>query len=510
MTIRSKITVSLVSVAVLLGTTVLVATSLLLPRYLKQQLHARGVQLASAIGGENRNAILGENWFDLKASLARAASRQPDVAYLFVMDGMGRVLAHTFDEGFPTELRNANRPIKPARRQIRVMDTGSTRIYDVAECVWIDEEQIGTVRVGLNMGGVQRIIRQTFGSIVLATLGVMVVGISVGAGLSGLIVKPIRVLRKGTEIVGGGDFEHRVGTDAKDEIGQLSRAFDAMTEKLKTVTASRDELNREVEQRERAERAQQETLANLERSNRDLEQFAYSASHDLQEPLRKVTAFGDLLRRDCGEAVGEDGHKYIEVMMSATERMQNLINALLTFSRVVTRGKQFAPVNLNEVVSGVLSDLETRISETGAVVDVGELPVIDADPTQMRQLTQNLIGNALKFHKKDEAPHVNVFAEPVTADDGDRPVDSATQWRLVVADNGIGFDEQYAERIFGVFQRLHARQKYSGSGIGLAVCRRIAERHGGTIEAKPKPDGGAMFVVMLPAKHEENEQEDPA
>lgn len=230
-----------------------------------------------------------------------------------------------------------------------------------------------------------------------------------------------------------------------------------------------------------------ERTAELHRSNRELEQFAYVASHDLQEPLRKVLAFGDRLKARCADQVGDQGREYIERMQTAAARMRTLIQDLLTYSRVGTRAVEFAPVPLGEVAAEVLSDLELRLEQTGATVDLGPLPAVEADRLQMRQLFQNLIGNALKFRRPDAPPRVTVRAET----DGDR-------CRLTVTDNGIGFDNTYADRIFQVFQRLHGRDEYEGTGIGLAICRKIAERHGGTITADGRPGLGATFAVTLP------------
>jgi signal transduction histidine kinase len=255
-----------------------------------------------------------------------------------------------------------------------------------------------------------------------------------------------------------------------------------------------------LSRRQRAEAVLRRKTGQLARSNQDLEQFAYSASHDLQEPLRKVMAFGSLLEKEYGDKLEGDGHLYLASIGKATRRMQTLITDLLGYARVTTRGKTFVAVNLNEVVQGVLSDLEVRIGETNAQVNVGDLPEIHADPTQMRQLLQNLIGNALKFHKPDEHPVITVSAEPVTGEGGPTSAPPVC-CRIQVKDNGIGFDEKYLERIFGVFQRLHGRDAYEGSGIGLAVSRRIAERHGGTITATSQPGEGATFTVLLPFKH---------
>jgi light-regulated signal transduction histidine kinase (bacteriophytochrome) len=233
----------------------------------------------------------------------------------------------------------------------------------------------------------------------------------------------------------------------------------------------------------------------LKRSNRELSDFAHVASHDLQEPLRKVTAFGDRLQAKFGDALGDQGKDYLARMQSAASRMQRLIEGLLSFSRVTTKAKPFEPVDLNKVTTDVLSDLEVRIQESGGRVDVSSLPTLSADPLQMRQLFQNLISNALKFHKDDQQPVITVSAAE----------QAGTSFQITIEDNGIGFDEQYAERIFGVFQRLHGRQEYEGSGIGLSVCRRIVERHGGSIEARGTPGEGATFRIVLPAEHAEGE-----
>jgi light-regulated signal transduction histidine kinase (bacteriophytochrome) len=229
----------------------------------------------------------------------------------------------------------------------------------------------------------------------------------------------------------------------------------------------------------------------LEQSNRELQDFASVASHDLQEPLRKVQAFGDRLKSGSGAALDAQGRDYLERMLSATKRMQSLIQDLLSFCRVTSQARLFMPVDLAQVAREVLSDLEVRIAETNASVDVGNLPTIDADAVQMRQLLQNLIGNALKFHQKGKPPAVRLYAERAT--DG--------MLRLVVEDNGIGFEEKYLDRIFTVFQRLHSRAEYAGTGVGLAICRKIAQRHGGDITAKSAPGVGTSFVVALPYRH---------
>lgn len=246
----------------------------------------------------------------------------------------------------------------------------------------------------------------------------------------------------------------------------------------------------------------------LEQSNRELQDFAYVASHDLQEPLRKVQAFGDRLARKYNEVLGLEGNDYVKRMRDASSRMQTLINDLLTFSRVTTKAQPFQPINLKEITEAVVSDLEVRIEETQGKVVIGDLPEIDADPLQMRQLMQNLIGNALKFHRKDESPLIKIYSpQQMLKNTGSfvfngetlkTQSNSETVCQIAIQDNGIGFDEKYLDRIFTVFQRLHGRTEYEGSGVGLAVCRKIVERHNGNITAKSKEGVGSTFLITLP------------
>ena len=260
----------------------------------------------------------------------------------------------------------------------------------------------------------------------------------------------------------------------------LSWLVHRSTSREETIRVELLENQRQL--REHAER--------LEQSNSALDEFASIASHDLQEPLRKISSFGRMLEESYGTALGEGGMLCVDRMLDAARRMQCLVEDLLDYSRLSSRAKPFTSVDLAPLIREVLSDLEVSIEGTGAEVRVEEMPAVRADPVQMRQLFQNLIGNALKFHKEGEKPLVTVG--PAEADKG--------TWRIAVSDNGIGFDEKHIERIFSPFQRLHGRSSpYKGTGMGLAICKKIAERHGGSIMAKSTPGDGATFVVTLPA-----------
>lgn len=239
----------------------------------------------------------------------------------------------------------------------------------------------------------------------------------------------------------------------------------------------------------------------LQQSNRELQDFAYVASHDLQEPLRKVQAFSDRLNTKYAAELEGDGLDYLERMRSAANRMQMLIQDLLTFSRVSTKALPFTAVDLKIIISEVLTDLEIKIEETAATIEYADMPTIEADPMQMRQLMQNLIGNALKFKSQGVAPVIKIVADRVAWDGNGNPA----HVRIRVEDNGIGFDQKYTDKIFTVFQRLHGRTEYEGSGVGLAICRKIVERHDGTITAKSNPGEGATFVFTLPLKQKTSE-----
>ena len=256
----------------------------------------------------------------------------------------------------------------------------------------------------------------------------------------------------------------------------------------------------EIEDRTRAEQQARAAAAELVRSNRELQEFAYVASHDLQEPLRKIQAFGDRLRTRFRHELPETGREYVDRMYSSASRMRRLIDDLLNYSRVTTQALPFRIVALDTLVQEVVSDLEELTTQTQATINCGVLPSVAADPTQMRQLFQNLIVNAIKFHRPGVEPVIDITAEPVDARLPGMDHTLVKACRIAIRDNGIGFDEKYLDRIFQVFQRLHGRNEFEGSGVGLAICRKIVERHNGTITAHSRPSEGATFFVTLPIR----------
>ncbi|MFZ0041671.1 MAG: ATP-binding protein, partial [Solirubrobacteraceae bacterium] len=264
-------------------------------------------------------------------------------------------------------------------------------------------------------------------------------------------------------------------TQLADAKASLEDANGALAESNSALAVTNAELERRARE--------------LARSNAELDQFASIASHDLQEPLRKVRTFTERIRESEGDTLSERGHDYLQRANASAERMQRLIEDLLRYSRVGSQGQPFRLVDLGQVTAEVIEDLDDQITRSGAIVRVGALPTISADPPQMRQLMQNLISNALKFTREGVTPEVDIEGK----------MDSG--WvSITVRDNGIGFDPQYSRRIFRVFERLHGRGTYAGTGIGLALCRKIAERHGGTVDAHSVPDEGSTFTVTMQAR----------
>ncbi|WP_022836381.1 PAS domain-containing sensor histidine kinase [Salisaeta longa] len=289
-------------------------------------------------------------------------------------------------------------------------------------------------------------------------------------------------------------------TVAQDDEGPRTVWYHVMAVKIEDGVAV---TFRDITERKEAAQAMAATNAKLEQRNRALRDFAYVASHDLQEPLRKISAFSNLVLEDYGDVVDDDGRHYLERMQDAAQRMSQLISDLLVYSRVTTQSRPFKPVDLNTVAANVKSDLELRIRDVDGTVDIGPLPTLTADHTQIRQLLQNLIGNGLKFHRPNVPPAVTVRADTVPADSLPEEVyvdTSGPVCRLTVADNGIGFDNKYADRIFSPFKRLHGRSAYEGTGMGLAICRRIVERHSGYITVASVPNEGTTFTVYLPVR----------
>jgi PAS domain S-box-containing protein len=264
------------------------------------------------------------------------------------------------------------------------------------------------------------------------------------------------------------------------------------------------EVTRDISNWKDIERSLSATAKNLRLRNAELEDFSHVISHDLQEPLMLIEAFGERIRTKCATELPEQGHAYLEHIENSTQRMKSLIDGLLLYSRISSKAKPFDSVDLNNITNSVLEDLTVRIEKQNALISVSsDLPVIEADPLQMRQLFQNIIGNSLKYHHQQRPPEITITLKPFSD-----PAHNQTHIRINIQDNGIGFDANYQEQIFDIFQRLHTRRQFEGTGIGLSICKKIAERHCGTITATGMPDEGATFTITLPRtqySHEDDE-----
>jgi signal transduction histidine kinase len=315
----------------------------------------------------------------------------------------------------------------------------------------------------------------------LQVAGLVASGVIVAVALARLVTGPLSKLGRDARRVADGDLDHEVRGEGSPDLVRLGADVDAMRRR---ILAEVDQLN--AASADLAEQAEE-----LARSNDDLEQFAYVASHDLQEPLRKVSGFCQLLQLRYADQLDERANEYIHFAVDGAKRMQDLINDLLAFSRVGRTTESFEPVDLDDVASGVVEVLGPAIDDAGAIVTVRDLPVVAGDRRLLAATLQNLIGNALKFRGPDP-PVVTVEATLTDGAAGD-------EWVVTVTDNGIGVDPEYGEQIFTIFKRLHSKSEYAGTGIGLALAKKIVEFHGGRIWLEPNPGPGATFKLALPA-----------
>lgn len=374
-----------------------------------------------------------------------------------------------------------------------------------------NQEVVGYVHLGLSLQNLHKRIWQFQITTLAFTFLFIFAGVILTLFLTKRITAPIKRLSLVTKKVANGVFEHTVHVHTNDEIADLAATFNQMVERLrayreeielhnKELVNTNEHLLQEITARKKTEKALEEKTQEIIRSNKDLEQFAYIVSHDLQEPLRKVMVFGDRLTMKHGKALNKEGLDYLARMKNASRRMQTLITDLLAYSRVTTHTKPFTLIDLTKLIEEVINDLEIQLERTGGRIILGKLPVIHADAVQIRQLFQNLIGNALKYHRDAVPPVIEIQAHCLEGMKDDHAQSSHHNGfcEITVTDNGIGFDEKYAEYIFGVFQRLHRRDQYEGTGVGLSLCRKIVERHGGCITATSAPGKGAKFTIVLP------------
>jgi len=415
-------------------------------------------------------------FFDLRGLDVRlaAARANTDIRRIDVMDLEGVVVAET-GKGDSRLGHQLGGPLAAGMRSASTwLSISEGGFFHVAGPVSMpDGSRIGYLHVEFALDEPQARAHHLATGIFLMTLVCLAAGGAVAVGLSARFARPIVEMAHAARQIGGGMLETRISIKRNDELGVLAQS-----------------INELAANRQKAEKALAEKAEELTRSNQELEQFAYVASHDLQEPLRMITGYTQLLAKRYGDKLDQNANEYIDYAVEGAKRMQGLIRDLLTYSRVGTRGKEFALTDCEAVVAGTLRVLQPAIEESAATVTYDPLPTVMGDETQLLQLFQNLIGNAVKYRdSKPPVVHVSCKQE-------------GEHWLFSVRDNGIGIDPQYANRIFVIFQRLHGRDKYAGTGIGLAVCKKIVERHDGKIWVESELGKGATFHFTIPTNGE--------
>jgi signal transduction histidine kinase len=491
LSIRTKITallVAVVSFVLLISAVAFIVHDL---RMLRRALDDHLETLAAVLADNSEAALRFEDRNTAEEILV-SLGRDPRVVYARTFNSDGELFAR-----YPSDGEDDPLPPRPGHERAFARD-GFLHVFkdvDAADPL-TDERSLGMLYLRASM---DEFYEQMCRDIAIGA-AILLVCVSVAVLLAvpaqRLISTPIRRLVDATqEISQHANFSVRVVKTSDDEIGVLIDGFNEMLSLLAARDAElaqhRQHLEEEVEQRTKR---LQEVARELSRSNTELEQFAYIASHDLQEPLRMVRSYLQLLERKYRDRLDETADKYIDYAVDGASRMARMINDLLAYSRVVTRGKPIGPIDCEQAWAEALANLEKMIEESGAEVTHDPLPPVTADFGQMVQLFQNLIGNALKY-RSDRPPKIHGSARQQEG-----------QWLFSICDNGIGIEPQYAERVFVIFQRLHGRGAYSGTGIGLAVCKRIVERHGGSIWVESEYGNGSTFLFTIPQQQETNEK----
>ncbi len=407
--------------------------------------------------------------------------RLGSTGHVVIVDKAANVLAHPNKELLLEKLQ------PDALRQVLISQEGGVFEFQQAEqpllCQFTrlagyqeyrgQEWRLGIIQA---RSEVYAVVDRLRGQILLVLLSGSILIFFLSGLFSRSILEPIQELNTGLKKMAKGDLKTKVAFHSLDEMGRLAAAFNAMARQIESKTAELDAANQQLNM----------LNSKLSESNTNLQQFAYVASHDLQEPLRMVSSYVQLLERRYQGKLDADADEFIGFAVDGARRMQQLINDLLEYSRVSTRQKPFEPTDVNVVMARVLETLKLNIEERHASVTHDTLPTVTADAQQLEQLLQNLVGNAVKFCK-DRCASVRVSA----AEEG-------KEWVFSVRDNGIGIETQYYERVFTIFQRLHTREEYPGTGIGLAICKKIVMRHGGRIWVESQPGNGSAFFFTIP------------
>ncbi len=437
--------------------------------FLKAQSLTRAEGLARVVAVNSTSWVLAEDVRGL-SEVVRSLRSHPHLTYAMVVDPRGQVLAHTDNDkvGYyvsdPVSMELLSSP--PAMQVV----AESRHMVEIAYPVMAESRLVGWARVALDQQEEIANIRHTFYEGVFYIVTAIVAGVLCALWIAKRLTRDFEQLGEAADQLRKGRRVIKPLDQPAFEIARVEAAFVAMAE---TIWRREDELKHTINQ--------------LVTSNTDLERFAYLASHDLQEPLRTVVGFAQLLEKRYKGALDPDADQFIDFIVEGGKRMSMQVQGLLDFSRVDSRGQAFKTVRLAGVVQSALENLGEAIRRSGATVDVPGLPEVHGDEIQLVLLFQNLLSNAIKFHRPGETPHIRVAWQR-----------AGEMLEFRITDNGIGVDPAHADEIFLIFRRLHTSGQYSGRGLGLAICRRIVERHGGAIRYEPGPEGGACFICTLP------------
>lgn len=448
----------------------------------KKNLLVNLTALAGTVGANSRSAVYFEDK-ETAAEILSSLKEDPQIQYAIIYDSDGNIFV-TYDG------KNSSNQL--SQRKDDIFHFFKEGALELKRPIILKGNKIGDIHISADLNQYNAIIEKYFlivGLVLLSTFGIAIV---LSFGLQKFLSKPIQTLAKAiNEISNKNDYSIRVNHQYQDEIGELYFGFNQMISQIEKrdieLTLTNSALKKEVEERGRAENNLKVYSEKLKRSNQELQDFATIASHDLQEPLRKIITFGDRIAKEFPET-NERGNDYIERMQKASERMKKFINDLLEYSKIESKANPFKREDLNNIFSDAMESLEFQITESQAQISCDSLPTLEVDSFQIHQLFQNLIGNAIKYKKENDPPVIQINACSI----------GNGLWEIVVKDNGIGIDSEYLERIFKPFERLHGKNEYEGSGMGLTICRKIANRHGGNISASSVPQKGSTFRITLP------------
>ena len=406
--------------------------------------------------------------------------KNPDLSYLGIFDEQDNIISSFNPSGLKLDL-----PASIYNNEL--FHVGNICFFSTP--IHFEKEKFGNLIIGYSLENLQRQMSSAKTRTLLVCMVILLIGTLLIVTLSQILTKDIIKLKEAAQKFSPGEKRPPIQTESKDEVAELCTAYNRLI----------DEINYIVNNLEKNSWELQRHSGELEKRNNELKDFIYIASHDFNEPLRKIVTFGDRLEQyllnSNPDFSNEKGSEYLKRMQNASQRMSLLISDLLNYSKVIAQTDyEFHPIKLDDIIHQVLQDLEFKIRKSKGKIQLGPLPEIEIHPFQIQQVFMNLIGNSLKFQKNENPPIIEITSESSHCSNGN-PV-----YKISVKDNGIGFNQKYMEKAFKPLERLVGRSEYEGTGMGLSICKRIIERHGGTITAKSSLGEGSTFIIVLPSK----------